>query len=115
MKGTVATGDRRHLVLLHNPGTAVPDGDGGYTQAPEPADPEEWWVKIEAASQRNLERITAATVVSTATHILSGPYHEGVTTKTIIAFGTRTFHVTSVVNPDERNIETIAIAVELVP
>lgn len=108
------TGERRHLVTLANPGTPVPDGDGGYTQTMTPLSPAEWWVRIQPAAARDLERLAAGTVLSTASHIVTGSYHSGITTQTVITFGARTFNVVGVMNPEERNIETICICVEVV-
>jgi len=116
-------GALRHRITLENPGAAVPDGDGGFTQTPwQPLFPSPVWASIAPASARDLERVGAGTervgagtVLSSATHIVTMRYHSGVTTKTRITFHGRTFNVTGVANPDERNIETIALAMEVVP
>lgn len=107
-------GQRRHFVSLQNPGAAVPDGDGGYTQAWTALDPAEMYVSIVPATAKDLERVTAGTVLSMASHVVTGPYHSGVTTKTRITFGTRTLNVLGVMNPEERNIETVMLAAEVV-
>lgn len=107
-------GALRHLVTLENPGAAVMDGDGGYTQAWTALSPAQAWVSITPATTRDLERVAAGTVLSTATHIVHGRFHPGVTTQTRIVFGTRTFSVTGVANPEERSIEMILTAVEVV-
>ena len=40
----------RHRVLFQNPGPAVPDGDGGYTQSWIDLVPPTWQVSIEPAT-----------------------------------------------------------------
>jgi head-tail adaptor len=114
MKGQTSVGSHRHVVSLANPGTAVPDGDGGYTQTPVPLDPAEWHCSVMPATARDLERQAASTVAATATHILTGRYHSGITTQTVVTFKSRRFAVTGVSNPEERNIETVVLAVEVV-
>jgi head-tail adaptor len=114
MKGQSSIGSHRHVVSLANPGTATPDGDGGYVQTPVPLDPSEWHCSILPATAQDLERQAASTVASTATHILTGRYHAGITTQTTVMFKTRRFSVTGVSNPEERNIETVVLAVEMV-
>ena len=114
MKGQLTSGERIHLVTLAAPGVPVPDGQGGYTETPAPLDPAEWWVSIVPATARNLERLVAGTVVASASHIVAGPYHQGITTKTVITFGARTFSVVGVTNPGEQNIDTVCQCVEAV-
>jgi len=72
-------------------------------------------VSITPATAKNLERVTAGTVTAMATHILEGPYHPQVTTKTRVLFGSRIFNVTGVANPGEQNVDLIAVCVEVVP
>jgi head-tail adaptor len=107
-------GARRHAVRVQNPGPAVADGDGGYSQTWTDLVPATWQVSIVPATSRNLERVTAGTVLATASHVVSGPHHQGVTTQTRILFGARVFQVTGVSNPEELNRETIAICEEVV-
>jgi head-tail adaptor len=106
-------GQKRHLVTLENPGASVPDGDGGYTQAWTALTPPRMRAEIKPATARELERLAAGTVLSSASHIVTMDYHAQVTTVTRIVFGTRYFSVTGVSNPEERNIETICVCVEL--
>jgi SPP1 family predicted phage head-tail adaptor len=101
-------------VSLANSGDPVADGDGGYTQAFAALTPPVVWAAIQPAAARDLERLAAGTVLATATHLVTMRHHAGVTTQTRITFGTRLFAVTGVVNPEERNIETIALCVEVV-
>lgn len=114
MKGRTPTGKRRHLVTLTNPGAAVPDGDGGFTQTQTALDPADWWVRIEPATVRDLERVTAGTVLSTASHVVTGPYRSDVNTTTQITHEGRLFSVVGVADPEEMHVETIAICVEVV-
>ena len=107
-------GALRHRIVLENPGDPVADGDGGFTQTWTALSPSPVSASIMPATARDLERIAAGTVLSTATQIVTMRHHSGVTTKTRITFGTRTFNVTGVMNPEERDIETVALAVEVV-
>jgi SPP1 family predicted phage head-tail adaptor len=111
---TLKVGALRHSIVLENPAAAVADGDGGYTQAFTDLTPSPVQASIVPASARDLERVAAGTVLSTATHVVTMRYHSGVTTKTRITFGTRTFNVVGVMNPEERNLWTVAVAVEVV-
>ena len=108
------SGERRHLVTLRNPGAAVPDGDGGYTQTYTAPTPAQVWARITPATTRDLERLAAGTVIASASHIVDMPFHAGVTTQTQIVFNNRTFYVTGVSNPEEKNVQTIAICQEVV-
>lgn len=107
-------GALRHLVTLQGPGTLVPDGRGGYVQAPTPLSPSQVWAEIKPATARDLERRVASTVQSSASHIVTMRYHSGVNTQTRIIFGTRVFNVTGVQNTDERNVELVIAATEVV-
>src|SRR5262245_30229513 len=104
-------GERRHLVDLVTAGYA-PDGEGGWTPAPVPLDPPTWRCSIEPAAVRDLEAITAGTAVTSATHIVEGDYHAGITTETQILFNGRTLYVSGVINPEERNVDTICFCEE---
>lgn len=115
----LGAGARRHLVTLSTPSTPQPDGDGGYTATPEALVPETMYAAIEPLSARDLmrrdsERVMAGTTLSVATHLVTLPYHAQVTTQTLITYNSRIFRVTGVVNPEERNRETICTCVELV-
>lgn len=111
---SVGVGARPHRITLQNPGTAVPDGDGGFTQTWTDLTPASMFAKIAPATARDLERVAAGTVLSTATHIVTLPYHPQITTLTRITFNGRNLSVTGVSNPDERNVELILTAVEVV-
>ena len=110
---TTAINQRRFRVQLQTPGPGVSDGDGGVTQSWTDLVPAHRYAKLKPATARDLERIAAGTVIGTASHIVTFPFHPGVTLATRIVFRGRVFQVTGVSNPEERNIETIAVCVEL--
>lgn len=112
---TVPAGGRPHRVTLQNPGAAVPDADSGYTQSWSDLSPAAMWASIKPATQRDLERVVAGTVIATASHIVTMPYHPQVTTETRVLFNGRTFSVIGVSNPEERNVELVLACVEVVP
>jgi len=114
MKNVLPVGQRRHLVTLQGPVTTVSDGQGGYTQTPAALDPPTWYCAIRPASQRELERTTAGTTLTTATHIVEGAYRSDIKTSTQIVFNGRTLFVNSVVNPEERNISLVLLCNEVV-
>jgi hypothetical protein len=107
-------GGRRHLVTLTGPTGTVPDGDGGWTQGLGPLDPPTWYCAINPASVRELEYVTSGAPVTRASHILEGDFHPGITTATQIGFNGRTFYVNGVINPGERNVDTVAFCEEQV-
>lgn len=113
LRPTVSTGRRQQYVTLANPSAPVPDGDGGYTETWEPLDPPDWWVEIATATARRMARITSG--LETASFIVTGPYHPGITTKTRITYGTRTLLVGETFSPDEELVETVCLCVEVVP
>jgi SPP1 family predicted phage head-tail adaptor len=96
---------RVHRVTLQNPGPAIPNGDGGYTQTWTDLAPASMNVSIERASVENLERMAAGTLIASATHIIEGPYHPQVTTQTRVLFNGRSFSVKAVQNRDEINVD----------
>lgn len=110
----MARGDYRHTVLFQNPGPAVPDGDGGYTQSWVDLVPPTWRVSIEPATARDLERVTVGTVTSAASHIVRGDFHPGVTTATRLVFNGRQLSITGVQNIEERGVTMELVAVEQV-
>lgn len=109
-------GDLRHRVTLENPGAAVPDGEGGYTdsgttlvsRAP---------ACVEQATPQMLERIGAATVTPMATHLVTLRYLPGVSTATRAIFHDltdRAFAVTGVYDGDARHRVLILTCAERV-
>lgn len=107
-------GDHRHLVTFENPGDPVPDGDGGFIEAWAPLSPPTWYVSIKAASLRDLESVTAGTVIATASHIVRGRWRPGITTETRMIFEGRTFQITNVTNLEERDREMQLVCEERV-
>lgn len=110
---TVPIHGRQKRITFQNPGAAVANGDGGFTQSwtdlPPPADAE-----VAPASARSLERVAAGTVLSTATHVVTAPYRAGVSTKTRILVDGRVLNITSVLDPEERHVELILVCAEVV-
>jgi head-tail adaptor len=104
----------RHRVLFQTPGAPVSDGDGGWTNTWADLAPGAWMVSIEPATARDLERVAAGTVLSTASHIVKGRFHPGVTLQTRMIFGGRTFSITGKANVEERSITMELVAVEVV-
>lgn len=109
-------GAQRHLVSLSGPGgDPVPDGDGGWITTPAPLDPPTLFLSIHRASLRDLERVTAGTAIASASHILEGDWHPGVTRQTVVTFEGRTFYVNDIVNVDERDVSMVLLCQEVVP
>lgn len=110
----VGIGQYRHVIAIANPGIPVSDGEGGYTEAWEPATPPTVYASIESASQRDLERITGGAVLTTATHLIRTRYHAGISTASRLTFRGRVFEVQSVQDVDERQIALLLICAEVV-
>jgi len=115
----IAAGLRDKRIRLQNPGPPIPDGDGGFTEGLTDLTPAYVEAYITPATARDLERTAAGTVIASATHLITIPYHKDVTTKTVITFNdpvlgrARTFNVNGLRNPDEANIIHVLIAEEL--
>ena len=108
-------GDFRHLVTFQDPGEPMPDGVGGYTQTWAPLQPPTWYVQIASPSAHDLERISGGgSVTTTATHMVRGRYHPGVSTKTRMLFNGKTYSITGTSTADERGIFMELTAVEQV-
>lgn len=112
----IPSGLKDKRIGLDNPGAAVPDGDGGYTEGWAPLTPAEVFARIAPATGADTERIAGGTMLTTRTHLLTIDYHPGVTTATRITYQdyhankARTFQVSAVRNPDEayRELELVA-------
>jgi len=111
----MARGEYRHGVLFQNPGPPVPDGDGGYTQTWIDLVPPTWLVSIAPATARDLERVAAGSVISSASHIVRADFHPDVTTKTRMVFDGRQLSIVGKQNLEERNVTMELVAVEVVP
>lgn len=107
-------GDYRQLVTLVGPPVVTtPDGQGGWTQALTTLTPA-WYCAIRPASQRDLERVTSGTTITTATHVVEGDYRPDITTATQLLFNSRTLFVNDVKNVDERNVTLLLACSEVV-
>ena len=106
---------RSHYVTLQNPsGAPTADSEGNPVQAYADLNPPAMYARITPATAADLERLTHGTVIATASHVITFPHHPQVNTQTRITFGTRLFYVQGVSNPEERNVETICLANEVV-
>lgn len=110
---SVPSGQRLHRVTLQNPGTPVPDGDGGFTTPWMNLVPPVVFARITPATARDLERVTAGTVLTTASHLVAIPYMPNVSPKTRILFGQRVLQISGVQNPEERNVELLLACIEV--
>jgi SPP1 family predicted phage head-tail adaptor len=108
----MAIGEYRHVVQFQTPTTA-PDGDGGVIETWVDLLPR-WPVAIQPATVHDLERQSSGTTVATATHIVRGRYRPDVTVESRMLFNGRTFKISGVANPKERNLELWLFAVETV-
>lgn len=107
-------GQYRHCVTLSGPDAAVPDGEGGFTQGEVPLDPAVWWCSIRAATALDMQRIVAGAPQTTATHLVRGHYHPGITVDTTITRADgRIYQVQSVQNDDERDIALTLVCAEI--
>jgi hypothetical protein len=111
---TPSIAKRPHLVRVFSVGPTVPDGEGGFTQAPVANDPPTWNVEIRPATASDLEQVVAGTVTATATHVVSGPYRPDVKVTGSLQFEARTFNVLSVTNVDERDTELTLLCAEVI-
>lgn len=118
---TVTVGRTRHLVALDEPGPPVPDGDGGWTEGSVPLNPPAWYCSIEPASAYNVEREVAGTVSATASHLLKGRFHPGISPTTRIWFTdlhrggkVRRFNVESVRSVDENGEQLVVLCSEVI-
>lgn len=108
-------GQRIHKVTLENP-TRVGDGEG-YTETWVALSPPFVYAEIKTATARDLERVVANAVQSTASHIVTCDYHSGVTTQTRLAWvGPRDGRahvavVAGIQDPDGTNVDMV-LAVE---
>lgn len=94
-------GNYRHYVSIQYVASRTKDAGGGFTDnwAAIGTDPN-WWCSIEAATERAMQRVAGggAAVISTATRIIEGRYHSGITTAMRLVEGSRVFKLTAVDN-----------------
>jgi SPP1 family predicted phage head-tail adaptor len=114
MPDRVTRGRRRHYVHVYNPGPEVADGEGGFTQTPIAASPAGVWAEIRPASAGDLERLVANSVQAVGTHIVTLDWHPQITTATELRFGSRSYQVTGVQDPDERHRDLVLACKEAV-
>ena len=106
----MARGDYRHLVTFQNPGPTEP-----VTWID--LDPPTWFVTLSQVTGDDIGVFiepAAGTPISSATYLVRGDFHPGITTKTRMLLGSQTFAITSVDNIDMRSIEMACHAVPLV-
>lgn len=109
----VTLGARRHLVTLDSP-TVAADGEGGYTETFANLTPATTWAAIEPATAAIVERRVGNTIEAKVTHLVTMPYHSGVSTTTRITFGSRYLYVRGIQNMDEVNNQLILACEEVV-
>lgn len=102
------------MIRLENPSAPVADGDGSYMQDWTAITSNDIPASIEPATAGKLERTVAATVSSQVTHLIHLRYMAGVTTKTRVVYGTRTFNINGVENVREDNTELVLSCQEVV-
>lgn len=108
----IATGRRRHRVLVDNPGASTPNGDGAYTTA-RVVSPVPWDVAIAPTAAEDMEHAEAGATTATVTHVLTGRWRADVTSQTALTFNGRRLNVIAVRNPEERNVSLICHCVEV--
>jgi hypothetical protein len=111
-------GQRRCLVRLQNPGTPVPDGDGGFTRPYVDLAPPTRYARVVTPTAKDLEHLAGGTVLSTLSRVVSMPYHPDVTTETRLSWtdGAGRAHAANVtgVQADERSLSLELVCVEVV-
>lgn len=110
----MAIGDYRHRGTFQDPTAMVPDGEGGWIEGWADLTPADWPVSITPATVRDLERVAAGTVITSATHVIAGRWRPDVSTRSRMLFEGRIFHLTGIRNVDERDIRMELIAEEQV-
>ena len=108
---TVATAQRKDRITLHNPGPLVPDANGGYTATLQALDPPALFARIETPVSGD-ERVSPGVVTSSATRLLTAPWHPQVDTSTVVTFEGRSFYVRGVVDREERHVEMVVTCEE---
>jgi hypothetical protein len=117
----IVIGDLRQVATLANPGTPVPDGDGGFTRPFVPLNPPVWRCAVQKATVRSAERHFAATVIAHATHIFSGRFHPGINaqapTQIVWTDRANVIHTGNVLDVDDTEgagVETVVLVSEIV-
>jgi head-tail adaptor len=110
---TTGIGARPHWFTVQQPEPPVPSSDGGYTQTWLAATPPIWQAAIATATATALERLSAGTTITAATHIITGPYRADLTTLSRLVLGTRVFQIDGVSDADQRCVELVAFCREV--
>jgi head-tail adaptor len=110
----VGISSRPCYVVVEQPTTA-PDGGGGYREVWDPV--AALYANVAPATAQDAQRFGANTVTSAMSHVVTGPYVAGVTTRCRLRYvdpdlGERTFRVVGVSSPEERRADVIIAAVE---
>jgi hypothetical protein len=114
-------GALRQVVTLSQPGSPVPDGDGGFTHPYTPLDPVTWRCAIAPPkTPRPSETTAAGTVTAHATHVLTGRFHPGITSQTRFVWtdtagAVHTADALDVDDTEGLGIETVALVTEIAP
>ena len=107
-------GAYRHLVTFQNPAPVTPDGDGAWVESWVDCTPATWHVSITPATQADLERLAAGTLISSASHVVRGRFHPDLSTLSRMLWNAEVFAITGVVNVDMRSVDMICGAVQVV-
>lgn len=102
-------GQYRHTTLWKSK-TRTTDGQGGYTETRALVTDGTRGAWISPVSSN--ERFDAQQLQEVVTHKVGTRYFAAATTAHVIEFGARIFDIVSVLNPFERNIETVALCLE---
>jgi hypothetical protein len=106
-------GDYVHLVALERAAATPDDPEGGYDPAFAPLVPPTWYCAIDAATTRDLERISGGMITTHATHLIRGAYHPQLAANCRIRFRDRIFDVVSVHDRDQLQTDLDVIAREV--
>lgn len=99
----------RRVVTIKNVATRVPDGMGGYTETT--TDVPDVWSEVEPL-QGN-EQLQAMQTGMQRPHRFTMRYRAGMSAATTLLYGTRTFDIKSVVDPEEKHRELVILADEV--
>jgi head-tail adaptor len=106
--------NRPHRIQLQRPSVPIQVGDGTFLQTWADLSPAHVFAQVKPATTVDLERLALGTVISNASHVITFPFHPDVTVATRMVYRGRVFQVTGVSTPDEEQVETICLAVELI-
>jgi plastocyanin len=112
-------GTLRQVATLWQPGTPVPDGDGGFTVQYAQLDPATWRCAIVSASASVSQHHFAETVIAQASNVMMGRYHPDIQPGTRVVWVDRTgvTHTADVLGVEDvegAGVQTIAIVSEVV-